>query len=129
MMISTDNAHGIHPNFASKHDGNHGPMLNQGPVLKINANQRYATTSETSALFRILCQQEGVPVQSFVARCDMGCGSTIGPLTAGELGVRTLDIGLPTFGMHSVRELAGRNDAVYLTKVLTSFFQREHLLP
>ena len=129
MMISTDNAHGIHPNFANKHDGNHGPLLNQGPVLKINANQRYATTSETSALFRILCQQEGVPVQSFVARCDMGCGSTIGPLTAGELGVRTLDVGLPTFGMHSVRELAGRNDAVYLTKVLTSFFQREHLLP
>ena len=129
MMISTDNAHGVHPNFAGKHDCNHGPLLNEGPVIKINANQRYATSSETSALFRLLCQQENVPVQSFVARCDMGCGSTIGPLTASELGIRTLDVGLPTFGMHSIRELAGRDDAAHLARVLTRFYQQENLLP
>ncbi len=127
MIISADNAHGIHPNFADKHDSNHGPLLNNGPVIKINANQRYATTSETSALFRTLCQQQNVPVQSFVARTDMGCGSTIGPITASSLGIRTLDIGLPTFGMHSIRELAGRDDAVALAKVLVYFFQQENL--
>ncbi|MCL6270200.1 M18 family aminopeptidase [Sansalvadorimonas sp. 2012CJ34-2] len=129
MMISTDNAHGIHPNFADRHDGNHGPLLNEGAVLKINANLRYATTSETSSLFRQMCKQEDVPVQVFVARTDMGCGSTIGPLTATELGVRTLDIGLPTFSMHSIRELAGSEDAAGLAKVLTRFFHLEKLLP
>ncbi len=129
VMISADNAHGVHPNFADRHDGNHGPLLNEGAVLKINANLRYATTSETSALFKQLCKQEGVPVQTFVARTDMGCGSTIGPLTATELGVRTLDIGLPTFGMHSIRELAGSEDAAGLARVLKRFFHQEKLLP
>ena len=129
VMISTDNAHGVHPNFADRHDSNHGPLLNNGPVIKINANQRYATSSETSALIRMLCQQENVPVQAFVARTDMGCGSTIGPLTSSELGVRTLDVGLPTFGMHSIRELAGRDDAVGLAKVLIRYFKQKNLLP
>ena len=129
VMISTDNAHGVHPNFADKHDSNHGPLLNSGPVIKINANQRYATSSETSALIRQLCLKENVPVQTFVARTDMGCGSTIGPLTASELGVRTVDVGLPTFGMHSIRELAGRDDAAGLARVLTRYFCQEHLLP
>src|SRR5690606_22142238 len=107
MMISADNAHGIHPNFPDRHDENHGPLLNRGPVIKINANQRYASTSDGSALFRLLCQQTDVPVQNFVARTDMGCGSTIGPVIASEVGVRTLDVGVPTFAMHSIRELAG----------------------
>ena len=123
MMISADNAHGIHPNFSSKHDGNHGPLINAGPVIKVNANQRYATNSETAALFRHWCQQADVPVQSFVVRSDMGCGSTIGPLTAGGIGVKTLDVGVPTFAMHSIRELAGHLDAHYLYKVLTVFNQ------
>ncbi|KXJ56020.1 MAG: aminopeptidase, partial [Neptuniibacter sp. Phe_28] len=77
MLISADNAHGVHPNFSDKHDANHGPLLNAGPVIKINANQRYASNSETSGLFKDLAQQVGVPVQSFVVRSDMGCGSTI----------------------------------------------------
>lgn len=123
MMISADNAHGIHPNFASKHDANHGPLINAGPVIKVNANQRYATNSETAALFRHWCQQADVPVQSFVVRSDMGCGSTIGPLTAGGIGVKTLDVGVPTFAMHSIRELAGHLDAHYLYKVLAIFNQ------
>ena len=123
MLISADNAHGIHPNFTGKHDDNHGPVLNQGPVIKINANQRYASNSETSASFRNLCDQADVPVQSFVVRSDMACGSTIGPLTAAETGVRTIDVGVPTFGMHSIRELAGRWDGYYLYRALREYFK------
>jgi len=122
LMVSVDNAHAVHPNFADKHDANHGPLINEGPVIKVNANQRYATNSETGALFRHWCQQAGVPVQSFVVRSDMGCGSTIGPITANELGVRTVDVGVPTFAMHSIRELAGRLDAFYLYRVLLHYF-------
>ncbi|MCB1706634.1 MAG: M18 family aminopeptidase [Halioglobus sp.] len=122
MMISADNAHAIHPNFADRHDENHGPQLNRGPVIKVNASQRYATNSETSGLFRQLAAQEGVPVQSFVVRNDMGCGSTIGPITAGATGIRTLDIGVPTLGMHSIRELAGARDAADLCRILQRYF-------
>ena len=122
LLISADNAHGIHPNYADKHDGNHGPLLNQGPVIKINSNQRYATSSETAAQFRHLCQQNGIPVQSFVTRSDMGCGSTIGPITASKLGVPTIDIGAPTFAMHSIRELAGSQDLDYLIRALSAFY-------
>ncbi|MFK0571676.1 M18 family aminopeptidase [Endozoicomonas sp.] len=127
MLISTDNAHGIHPNYASKHDEHHAPKLNQGAVIKVNANQRYATNDETSALYRILCQASGSKVQHFVTRTDMACGSTIGPLTAGVLGVRTLDLGLPTFGMHSIRELAGTEDAFELSQTLVNFFKTKSL--
>ena len=122
-MISADNAHGIHPNYADRHDGNHGPLLNAGPVIKLNANQRYASNSETAALFRQLCDAVSVPVQNFVVRSDMGCGSTIGPITASRLGIRTVDIGVPTFAMHSVRETAGSEDAESLFKVSRRFFQ------
>lgn len=123
VFISADNAHGIHPNFSDKHDDNHGPVMNKGPVIKTNANQRYASNSESSAIFKHLCQQADVPVQSFVVRSDMACGSTIGPITAAEIGVKTLDVGVPTFAMHSIRELAGRWDAYYLYRVLREFFK------
>jgi len=123
-FYSVDNAHGIHPNFADKHDDKHGPLLNQGPVIKINGNQRYATSSETSAAFRQLCEDNAIPVQAFVVRNDMGCGSTIGPIVAGELGVKTLDIGVPTFAMHSIREMAGSKDTLYLASALKAFFDR-----
>ena len=122
MMISADNAHGVHPNFADRHDDNHGPKLNAGPVIKINANQRYATNSETSGLVRLLAEEADVPLQSFVVRTDMACGSTIGPITATEIGVRTLDIGAPTFAMHSIRELAGAADGWHLQRLLQQFF-------
>ena len=122
MLISADNAHAIHPNFADKHDENHGPLMNAGPVIKINANQRYATNSETSAAFRHICQKVNVPVQSFVVRSDMACGSTIGPITASGIGVKTIDIGVPTFAMHSIRELAGSKDAHYLFKALSYYY-------
>jgi aspartyl aminopeptidase len=122
FLVSADNAHAVHPNYAEKHDSNHGPVLNAGPVIKINANQRYATTSETSGLFLSLAKRVDVPVQKFVARSDMGCGSTIGPITSTNTGIRTLDIGLPTFGMHSIREMAGTKDAYYLYNVLVELF-------
>lgn len=122
LLISADNAHGIHPNYPDKHDENHGPKLNGGPVIKINNNQRYATNSETAGFFRHLCLAEEVPVQSFVTRSDQGCGSTIGPITSSQLGVRTVDIGVPTFAMHSIRELAGSHDLAHLVKVLTAFY-------
>jgi aspartyl aminopeptidase len=128
LMISTDNAHGIHPNYSDRHDPNHGPLLNEGPVIKINANQRYATNSETSSYFSYLCAKQKVPCQSFVVRTDIGCGSTIGPITAKELGVKTLDVGVPTFGMHSIRELAGRDDAFHLFTVLSAFYQDPEIL-
>ena len=122
MMISADNAHAIHPNYADRHDADHGPLLNHGPVIKTNANQRYATSSETSAVFRQLCEQLDIPVQDFVVRTDMACGSTIGPITASTIGVRTLDIGVPTFAMHSIREMAGSRDADMLQRALTAFY-------
>ena len=127
LLVSADNAHGIHPNYADRHDANHGPKLNAGPVIKVNSNQRYATSSETAGFFRHLCLAEEVPVQSFVVRSDMGCGSTIGPITASQLGVRTVDIGLPTFAMHSIRELAGSHDLAHLVKVLTAFYASPEL--
>lgn len=128
MLISVDNAHGVHPNYADRHDECHGPILNAGPVIKMNANQRYATNSTTAASYRCLCEQAGVPVQTFVVRTDMACGSTIGPITAAQIGVKTLDIGVPTFAMHSIREMAGSEDAYSLFKTLALFYQNEHLL-
>lgn len=122
MLISTDNAHGVHPNYADKHDDNHGPIINLGPVIKHNANQRYATNSETSAVFRHYCKRADVPVQSFVVRSDTACGSTIGPITSSGLGIKTLDVGVPTFAMHSIRELAGCWDAFYLYRALKEFY-------
>ncbi|WP_026195353.1 M18 family aminopeptidase [Mariprofundus ferrooxydans] len=122
FMISADNAHAVHPNFVDRHEPGHGPLINAGPVIKVNANQRYATNSETGALFRHWCATVDVPVQSFVVRSDMACGSTIGPITANQLGVRTVDIGVPTFAMHSIRELAGVKDAFYLYTVLRHYF-------
>ena len=123
-MISVDNAHAVHPNFAGRHDDNHGPLLNGGPVIKTNANQRYASTSETAALFRGLCRDLDIPVQTYVVRSDMACGSTIGPLTATEIGVRTLDVGVPQLAMHSIRELTGSIDPWRLATVLLVFMNR-----
>ena len=128
LLVSADNAHAVHPNYADRHDGNHGPQLNGGPVIKSNSNQRYASNSETAGFFRHLCAQHEVPVQCFVTRSDLGCGSTIGPITASQLGVRTVDIGLPTFAMHSIRELAGSHDLAHLVKVLSAFYQSAELV-
>jgi aspartyl aminopeptidase len=124
FFISTDNAHGIHPNYPDRHDPLHAPMLNRGPVVKVNVSQRYATNSETGSHFMDLCDRANVPYQKFVSRNDQPCGSTIGPLSSRQLGIRTVDVGVPTFAMHSIRELAGSEDSFSLYKVLKEFFVR-----
>jgi len=121
LMISADNAHAIHPNYPSKHDKEHAPYMNAGVVVKVNANQRYATNSETTAKFLKVADELGESVQKFVTRSDIGCGSTIGPITATRIGIDTIDVGLPTLAMHSIRELAGSDDAHSLYKILTGF--------
>lgn len=120
-LLSCDNAHGIHPNYAERHDQKHGPILNQGPVIKINHNQRYATNSVSSAKFQQRCEKVGVPLQKFVTRSDLGCGSTIGPITSSELGIEALDIGAPQWAMHSIRETAGAKDCEYLYQAACAF--------
>ncbi len=118
MMISADNAHAIHPNFPSKHDANHAPHINKGVVIKVNANQRYASNSKTISKFMKSASSLGEPLQQFVTRSDMGCGSTIGPITATRLGVETIDVGLATYAMHSIREVCGSDDAHSLYKIV-----------
>ncbi len=127
MLVSADNAHGVHPNFTEKHDANHGPIINAGPVIKVNATQRYASNSETQSIFRLLCEINHIPVQNFVVRSDMACGSTIGPITATGIGVRAVDVGVPTFAMHSIRETAGSSDAQQLYLALKAFNHLENV--
>ncbi len=121
FFISMDNAHALHPNFTEKHDPLHLPLLNHGPVIKYNANQRYATTSNSAALFKKLCKEAGVPVQEFVMKNDLACGSTIGPIVATTLGIQTVDIGIPSLAMHSTRETTGVKDPHMLSKVISLF--------
>ncbi|MFQ3227155.1 MAG: aspartyl aminopeptidase [Porticoccaceae bacterium] len=124
LMMSCDNAHATHPNFSNNHDGGHLPKLNGGPVVKVNVKQRYATTSLTSSIFRQLCDELEIPVQTFVSRNDLGCGSTIGPIAAARLGVPTLDVGIPQLAMHSCREITGADDPLRLSRVLLEFFNK-----
>ena len=119
--LSADGAHGVHPNYPDRHDSSHGPHLGNGPVLKINANQRYATSVETAALFRGSCERAGVSHQTFVSRNDMPCGSTIGPLASTRLGIPTADVGVAQLSMHSVREVCHRDDPEALRRVLKEF--------
>jgi Aspartyl aminopeptidase len=125
LFVSVDNAHAVHPNFAAQHDPEHAPQLNGGPVIKTNANQRYATNGLTSALFRRFCDKAGVPCQQFVMRNDLACGSTIGPLTAAGIGIPTVDVGVPQLAMHSIRETVGHLDGWHLLCALTAFFVEE----
>ena len=109
---SAYNAHAVHPNYADRHEPGHKPMIGQGPVIKVNANQAYASDAETAGEFASLCRSVGVEPQHFVTRSDLGCGSTIGPISAARVGVRTVDVGNPMLSMHSCREMAGTADAV-----------------
>ena len=120
--ISADNAHAVHPNYPERHDPGHRPMVNRGPAIKLNANQRYATSATTAALFERCCALAQVPWQVFVSRNNMPCGSTIGPLTATRLGIPTVDIGVPQLSMHSARELCGVDDPVHLRRALRVYF-------
>lgn len=119
--VSADGAHATNPNYADRHDPAHVVVPNAGPVLKHNANERYATDAASAALFRRCCARAGVPVQEFVMRSDLPCGSTIGPLTASMLGIRTVDVGAPQLAMHSARELCGADDPALLARALGAF--------
>jgi aspartyl aminopeptidase len=121
--ISADNAHAIHPNYTDRHDPQHAPRVNAGPAIKINSNQRYATSSATAAHFRRACEVAGVPFQVFVSRNNMPCGSTIGPITATRLGIDTVDVGVPQLSMHSARELCGTADPPALAAALRAAFE------
>lgn len=110
LLVSCDTAHAVHPNYAERHEPEHRPRLGGGPVLKVNANQAYATDAGTAAWFAARCRDAGVALQHFVTRADLPCGSTIGPLTAARLGIATVDVGAPILSMHSCREQAATDD-------------------
>lgn len=123
--VSADGAHAVHPNYSERHDPKHLPLLNKGPVIKINARQRYATTARSAAKFEVLCRAANIPYQTFVNRTDLKCGSTIGPISSTRLGIETVDVGTALLAMHSIREHAGVLDPPYLTAVLTEFLSSQ----
>lgn len=123
FFISADMAHAYHPNHASAYEPCHHALVNHGPVIKANANQRYSTNADTAARFIRLCERAGVPYQQYAHRTDLGCGSTIGPILAAQLGMASVDVGNPMWAMHSIRESAGVLDHGYMTAVLSQHFQ------
>ncbi|KAA9085216.1 M18 family aminopeptidase [Microbacterium radiodurans] len=122
--VSSDVGHSVHPNYAHKHDPVVQPVLGSGPILKINANQRYATDAAGAAAWNGWCDAAGVHSQEFVSHNGVPCGSTIGPITATRLGLRTVDVGIPILSMHSARELAGVSDLHDLAAVAEEYFRR-----
>jgi aspartyl aminopeptidase len=122
MCISCDMAHAVHPNYADRHEARHKPVINGGPVLKVNSQQRYATSGRTAALFAELCRAAEVPLQHYAHRTDLPCGSTIGPITSTLLGIPTVDVGNAMLSMHSCRELGGAKDPEQMTRVLARFY-------
>jgi aspartyl aminopeptidase len=122
FFVSADMAHAWHPNFPAAYEPHHHVMVNGGPVIKSNANQRYSTGAGTAARFIALCEEAGVPFQQYAHRTDLGCGSTIGPIVAAQLGMASIDIGSPMWAMHSLRESAGVLDHGYMIQALTSVY-------
>ena len=120
LVISADGAHATHPNYPERHDPDHQIFLNQGPVLKHNANQRYATDAPGAAQIHQAAEKAGVPLQTFVSRSNLACGSTIGPITAAATGLRTVDLGAAQLAMHSARELCGSQDPEMLKQILVA---------
>lgn len=123
FIISADNAHAVHPNSPEKNDPTNKPYMNKGPVIKISASQSYTTDSNSDAVYELVCEKAGVPVQKFVNRSDARGGSTIGPISSTHLGIRSVDMGNPTLAMHSIRELGGVIDHFYVTKSFEEFYK------
>jgi len=123
FFISVDMAHAYHPNHPGAYEPCHHVLVNKGPVIKTNANQRYSTNADTAARFITLCASAGVPYQQYAHRTDLGCGSTIGPIVASNLGVPSVDVGSPMWAMHSIRESAGVLDHGYMIAVLNALFK------
>ncbi|HWL84260.1 MAG TPA: M18 family aminopeptidase [Polyangiaceae bacterium] len=122
FCVSADMAHAVHPNYVERHEPRHRPAINGGPVIKVNSQQRYATSAKTAALFQDLCRAADVPVQSYANRTDLPCGSTIGPVTSTKLGIPTVDVGNAVLSMHSIREMTGTKDPERMTRVLARFY-------
>ncbi len=123
IALSIDMAHAEHPNHTEKHEPNHAPLLGKGIVLKTNAQKRYASDMMSSAKLRLLCEQAGIPLQVFITRNDMPCGSTVGPTVSANLGIPTVDIGEPMLSMHSIREMMASNDHADMIKLLETFYR------
>jgi aspartyl aminopeptidase len=129
FLVSADMAHSVNPNYAAKYEADHKPQMNKGPVIKINANARYATNSPGIVLLQEIAKKEAkesgspIPLQLFVVRNDSSCGSTIGPMLSAALGARTLDLGNPQLSMHSCRETGGTYDVDYAIRLFTGFFK------
>ncbi len=123
FMISADGAHALHPNYKDKHDREFAPVLNKGPVLKINAGYSYATNSAGAAVFTDICSRSGVEFQKLIGRSDIPSGGTIGAVSSSILGIRTIDVGNPMLAMHSIRETAGVDDHIAMIKVLGEFYK------
>lgn len=121
--ISADNAHAVHHNYADRHDLANAPLINHGPALKLNSNQRYASSAESAGMFIRACEKAKVQHQVFVSRNNISCGTTIGPITATRLGIDTVDIGIPQLSMHSAREVCGVSDLISMQKVLAAYFK------
>jgi aspartyl aminopeptidase len=122
-LISTDMAHAVHPNYADRHERGHRPVIGGGPVIKTHASQAYASDAETAGMFAALCARVDVELQHFVSRSDLPCGSTIGPITAARVGLRTVDVGSPLLSMHSCREMAGSADVAPMIEVLSAYLE------
>jgi len=121
LLVSSDMAHGVHPNYPDRHEPGHRPLLGQGPVIKLNSNQGYATDGETWASIEKLAASTDTRLQHFVVRSDLGCGSTIGPISAARLGMRCVDLGNPMLSMHSAREMAATSDVEPMVRLLSAF--------
>ena len=123
FMVSADNAHGFHPNYAEKYDPTNHALLGGGPVIKINAAQKYATDAMSAAVFQQICERAGVPCQRFVNSSDIAGGSTLGNILTSSIAINGVDMGNPVLAMHSVRELASAADHENCIKAFTEFYR------
>jgi aspartyl aminopeptidase len=123
VCLSSDTGHAVHPNYAERHDPTHHPRAGEGPILKVNVNNRYATDGSGRAVWVAACEKADVPFQNFVSNNSMPCGTTIGPITAARHGIKTVDIGVAILSMHSARELCGAADPFLLANSLVAFLE------
>ncbi|MFF9667428.1 M18 family aminopeptidase, partial [Streptomyces althioticus] len=123
VCLSSDMGHAVHPNYSERHEPGHHPLPNDGPILKVNVNNRYATDGVGRAVFAAACEKAGVPWQTFVSNNAMPCGTTIGPITAARLGIKTVDCGIAALSMHSARELCGAEDPYLLASAIKAFLE------